>query len=76
MVSQSAGVNVWSATLGPIIGVALLVVMLVWVTALLLALAVGHARTLLVRTARAWSVAPPEGFEPPTPALGRRRSIH
>ena len=21
-------------------------------------------------------VAPPEGFEPPTPALGRRRSIH
>jgi hypothetical protein len=21
-------------------------------------------------------MAPPEGFEPPTPALGRRRSIH
>ena len=23
-----------------------------------------------------WDVAPAEGFEPPTPALGRRRSIH
>jgi hypothetical protein len=22
------------------------------------------------------SMAPPEGFEPPTPALGRRRSFH
>ena len=24
----------------------------------------------------ACAMAPPEGFEPPTPALGRRRSIH
>ena len=23
-----------------------------------------------------WGVAPPDGFEPPTPALGRLRSIH
>ena len=24
----------------------------------------------------AWILAPPDGFEPPTPALGRLRSIH
>ena len=34
------------------------------------------ARTAVPRVVPQSDVAPPEGFEPPTPALGRRRSIH
>jgi DNA invertase Pin-like site-specific DNA recombinase len=42
----------------------------------------GPARPFFVATAAeaaeraVWGVAPPDGFEPPTPALGRPRSIH
>ena len=34
-----------------------------------------HHYGMVIRRMRV-PMAPPEGFEPPTPALGRRRSIH
>ena len=35
-----------------------------------------EARPFFAAMRDGMAMAPPEGFEPPTPALGRRRSIH